>query len=333
MSSQFSVGIDVSALTLAVALRPPGGSPTAYEFENDHRGHCALVKKLTKAGRSVRVCVEATGRYSLDLAMALHAAARVEVMVANPASVHAFAKALMKRSKTDPDDALVLLEFAERMPFVAWSPPPKSHMELREVVRRVQSLTAIRSAELNRLEAATASEEASRMVVEDLRDSVAVLTGRIERMTQVALGVARAEPTLRRRLELLLSIKGVAETSAIRILGELATLPDDMTAKQWVAHAGLAPRQRQSGTSVRGKARISKVGNKHLRTSLFYPAMVASTHEATVKAFKDELVARGKPPLVAVTAVMRKMLHCIHGMWATDTPWDPDRFRGPQKIA
>lgn len=119
---------------------------------------------------------------------------------------------------------------------------------------------------------------------------------------------------------------GIATHSAVQLLPELLVLPDDMTVRQWVAHAGLDPRACQYGTSVAKPARISKVGNAHIRRALFMPALVAVQHEPHVKAFFDKLVARGKKPLQAYVAVMRKLLHAIYGMFATETTFVGDKF-------
>ena len=266
------VGIDVSAKTLAVATRATGGKVVCETFDNDAPGHRALVKRLTKRGRSVRVCVEATGMYSLDLALALHEARRAEVMVVNPRSARAFAIARMRRGKTDPIDAAMLLEFAERMPFEPWCPPSETARALRSIVRRVASLTRDHTAELNRLHALEATASSPKLLVADVQESSAALERRIEGLIRGALDLARSDAELGRKLELLLSIKGVGDKSAALLLGELATLPRDMTAKQWVAHAGLDPRPYRSGTSVHRPERISKTGNSRVRAALYMPA-------------------------------------------------------------
>ena len=99
-----------------------------------------------------------------------------------------------------------------------------------------------------------------------------------------------------------------------------------MTARQWVAHSGLDPKHSESGTSVQAAVRISKVGNRHLRAALFLPAMVASQHELRVRAFYQKLLARGKKPMQALVAVMRKLLHAIHGMFQRDADFDGTKF-------
>ena len=112
----------------------------------------------------------------------------------------------------------------------------------------------------------------------------------------------------------------------MRLLGELLVLPDDLTAPQWVAHAGLDPRPYESGTSIHRPRRISKVGNRHLRAALYMPALVAIQHEPNVKAFYSKLVSAGKKPMQAVVAVMRKLLHAIWGMLKHDQNFDGNKF-------
>ena len=122
------------------------------------------------------------------------------------------------------------------------------------------------------------------------------------------------------------SIKGIAEAAGIQLLAELGGLPKDMSTRQWVAHAGLDPRQFQSGTSVHKPARISRTGNAHLRRALFLPAMVASRWEPNVKAFYEKLLTKGKTKMQALVAVMRKLLHAIHGMLRHDRDFDGEKF-------
>ena len=122
------------------------------------------------------------------------------------------------------------------------------------------------------------------------------------------------------------SIKGIADAAGIQLLAKLGTLPQDMSTRQWVAHAGLDPRQHQSGTSVSRPARISRTGNAHLRRALFLPAMVASRWEPNVKAFYEKLLVKGKSKMQALVAVMRKLLHAIHGMLHHDQDFNGEKF-------
>jgi transposase len=151
-------GIEVSSKELVVALRRGEQTLPLKSFPNAPEGHRAIVHHLVRKGRSVRVCLESTGVYGLDLALLLEKQTGIEVMVANPRAARNFAQALMQRSKTDPLDALTLMEFAARMPFQAWRPPSKAVLHLCAMARRLASLTEMGAAEKNRLHAARASQ-------------------------------------------------------------------------------------------------------------------------------------------------------------------------------
>ena len=145
-------------------------------------------------------------------------------------------------------------------------------------------------------------------------------------MQEQALAVVHSDPELTRRFERLVSVRGIATISALRILAELAVLPADMTPRQWVAHAGLDPRAHDSGTSLHKPARISKKGNSHLRAALYMPAMVAAREEPHVRSFYQKRIAGGLKPIQALVAVERKLLHSIHGMWSSNRDFDGEKF-------
>jgi transposase len=326
MDKHTEAGIDVSKDVLDVAARRDEKDLDTARFDNDAAGHGKLVAWLTKRGRTARVVLEATGTYSLDVALALHRAPGVDVMVANPRAVKQFAGALMQRSKTDLTAAVALREYAIRMPFVAWEPPAAAVLELRGVARRIAALVVERTRERNRRHAATATQERVAIVLNDLEVNIRHLDRRIERLTTQAVALIAADAALQRACNQLTSICGIAAHSAVQLLPELLVLPADMTVRQWVAHAGLDPRACQSGTSVNKPARISKLGNAHIRRALYMPALVAVRHEVHVKAFFDKLVARDKTPLQAYVAVMRKLLHAIYGMFRTNTDFVAEKF-------
>jgi len=326
MGKETAVGIDVSKDTLDVAVRRGDHRAETARFANDAAGHRALVRWLTKRGATARVVLESTGIYSLDVALALHAARGVTVMVANPRAIKQFAGALMQRSKTDLTAAAALREFASRMPFVAWTPPPADVLALRGIARRIAALVVERTRERNRLHALRATATPLAVVVDDVEANLASLAQRIDRLTGEARAVIAASAELEAAFGRLVSVPGIATHSAVQLLPELIVLPTDMTVRQWVAHAGLDPRAHQSGTSVDKPARLSKVGNAHIRRALFMPALVAVRHEAHVRAFFEKLVARGKTPLQAYVAVMRKLLHAIYGMLTTNTDFVGEKF-------
>jgi len=319
------VGIDVSSDSLVVAI-DWGKGPRQCEFDNNAAGHRRLCRFLTKGGRRVRVCLESTGIYSLDVSLALYRTAGIEVMVANPRATRDFGRANFQRSKTDGTDAVMLLEFVKRMPFQPWQPPPQEIFDLRAISRRITALTVAVTQESSRLHAAQRQSELTDAIAEDIQRHLDHLTASMESLTKEAVQIIRNGPQLSTKYDLLLSVKGIAVTSAVRILAELAVLPADMSPRQWVAHAGLDPVHCESGTSVHKRSHISKTGNKHLRAALYMPALVAVQRDPNVKAFYDKLISSGKRPLQAYVAVMRKLLHSIHGMFASTQDFKGDKF-------
>ena len=318
-------GIDVSAAQLVVALEGEGGKGLQRSFPNCSSGHQALIVWLQKNGTQVRVCLEATGLYSLDLALALHAASGIDVAVLNPKKVNRFAATLC-RSKTDPADAQVLVEYARRMPFQSWHPPQAAALELRAVTRHIAALTQQHTQQSNRLHALAASCASSRCVQQDLKRSLRDLERRTEKMRRAAVALIAQDEELRPRYALLLSMPGIAEVSALNLLGELALLAPTLTVRQWVAHSGLDPAHHDSGSSVHKRSRISRAGNRYLRRALYMPALVAARRDPHLRAFYQELIARHKAKLQALMAVARKMLHAIFGMFRWCSGYDGSRL-------
>jgi transposase len=144
---------------------------------------------------------------------------------------------------------------------------------------------------------------------------VASLELRIHKLRREAMTLVRQDDLLRKRFELLVSIPGIAQVSAMQLLAELSTLPPDLTVREWVAHSGLDPAHEISGSSVRKASRISRAGNRHLRRALYMPALVASRCDPHAKAFFDSLLARNKARLQALIAVARKLPHAIYGIF------------------
>jgi transposase len=326
MNKQDFAGIEVSAKELLVTLRRGEQTLPLESFPNTPEGHRAVARHLARKGRVVRVCLESTGVYGLDLALWLQKRSGLEVMVANPRAVRHFAQALMERSKSDPLDARVLLEFAVRMPFQPWQPPSATALHLCALARRLEAITDLCVAERNRLHAASAAQALPAAIRQDLRRSIAFHQRAVARLTRQALALIAGDPRLQERFQQLDSIPGIGSTSAIALLGELSLLAAGLEVGQWVASAGLDPREYSSGTSVRKQTRISKAGNRHLRRALYMPALVAVRHDPHLRAFYQHLLARGKQKLQALVAVMRKLLHAIFGMFQHRQSYDGSKL-------
>ncbi len=320
------VGIDVSAQELAVAVQAEGRFEAVRTLANTAAGHQRLLGYLRGYGHPVRVCVEASGNYSLDLCFALQAAKGVELSVVNPRLARRFAESLGTRSKTDPVDARALCLYAQRMPPVPWQPPSASSLKLRSVTRAIEALTRVLVQQKAREHAAAASEALPRLVVREFQRHQRYLEQRIARLQREAVRIIGRDADLERQFRLLQTTPGVAQVSALQLLGELAVLPATLDARQWVAHSGLDPRQHRSGTSVEWAPRLSKLGNRRLRRALYMPALVAVRHDPHLRSFYQRLCNHGKAPLQALAAVMRKLLHAFHAMFRLDQPYDGDRL-------
>ena len=313
------VGIDVSSKKLSIA-----SDHEEFEVGNTSKDHQQIIKRLRRRGRTVHVCLESTGVYGLDLALELFGAPGIEAMVVPPRAARHFAEALLRRSKDDPIDAKVLREYARRMEFKLWQPPPEEMLHLRTLARRMSALTEMRTEEKNRLHAAEATQMLE-CIRDDIEASIEFLTERITFLRKQTGAHIDQYPRLQCAIARLISVKGIALVSAIRIYAELCVLPYGMTARQWVAHAGLDPRHFKSGT-FQGLTRISKAGNSYLRAALYWPALTAIRCQPNVKAFYGKLLGKGKKKMVGTVAVMRKLLHSIWGMFKHETNFDGEKF-------
>jgi transposase len=328
MKQVTQVGVDVDSEKLVCAMQRAGQRQPLATFANTAAGHKKFMRWATKGGHAARVCLEATGIYSLEFALALHQAKNVAVMVVNPRAIKDFARACMQRAKTDAVDAGGILEYLERMPFTAWQPPAPQILALQAINRRLVQLSSELTREKNRRHAVEFAGAGAEAIAHDIEINIRHLERRLECMHNSGLQLVRSVPVLATKLAHLVSTKGIGEASAMRLLAELLVLPDDLAAPQWVAHAGLDPRPYESGTSVHRPRRITKVGNRHLRAALYMPALVAIQHDPNVKAFYNKLVVAGKKPMQAVVAVMRKLLHAIWGMLKHDQDFDGNKFFG-----
>lgn len=320
-------GIDVSHKEVVMVVNVKGKVHQAKTFDNTPSGHQSIIKRLSRLKGETRVCLEATGIYYFDLAVVLSRAAGMEVMVINPRVSHNFSLVMMQRSKTDVTDAHLLTIYCERMPFVVWQRPADEKLSLRAIGRRIATLNKMKAQTKNQLHALNATEETPGMIIKHTEELISMLVKQINAHRDSALTLIQQHAELTNVFILITSIKGIAQASAIQLLAELVVLPSDMNARQWVAYAGLDPRQFQSGSSVAKKPRISKAGNRFIRQSLYMPALVATRHEPHIKAYYEHLIEEnGLKKMQAVCAVMRKLLHAIHSIMKSGKPFEGQRF-------
>ena len=265
------LGIDIAKLKFNVCLSNLHGKGKHKVFPNDAAGFEQLRQWRTKQGiEHLHACLEATGTYGEALALWLHEAGHT-VSVINPAAIEAFAQSRLSRTKTDRVDAEVIARFCRARSAPAWAPLPPEVRELQALVRRLDALIEMRVREENRL--------SSGIVVAAVRQSVAEHLSYLKQEIKRTEGLIRQHindhPRLKQQSQLLDSIPGIAATTAALLLSEITDVKQYSSARQVAAHAGLVPRERKSGSSVRGRTRLSKIGNARLRQALYFPAITA----------------------------------------------------------
>ncbi|MCA1849673.1 MAG: transposase [Acidobacteria bacterium] len=317
--SLLSLGIDVSKLKFDVALLRGAGKFKHRVFPNSAAGFAQLSAWLAKQKvERVHACLEATGTYGEALATYLHERGHV-VSVVNPAQIKSYAESHLSRAKTDKADATLIARFcAERRP-PEWRPLPREVRDLQALVRRLDSLLEMRQMEDNRLEVA-----GTEAVKESLAEHIAFLGEEIAKTERLIRSHIDAHPGLRSQRELLLTIPGIGETTAAKLLGEIMDVKLYESARQLAAFSGLAPRLHQSGSSVKKRAKLSKVGAPRLRKALYFPAIVATRHNPYVREMSKRLKERGKCPMQVIGAAMRKLVHIVYGVLKSGRPFDPE---------
>jgi transposase len=305
---EITVGIDVSRDSLDVHVAPGGEH---FALVNDQAGAEALAERLRAIG-PLLVGLEASGKYE-RLAAAVLASAGLPVVVINPAQVRSFAGALGQRAKTDRIDAAVIAAFlAATRP----EPRPLPDAQTRELealmTRRRQIVGMLVAERARRQQAAPGPVRVSMArIVTVLEDDLKALDAEIDK-------TVRGTPAWRDKEDLLASVPGIGKTIARTLLAELPEL-GRLDRRQIAALAGLAPFTRQSGR-WRGRAMVSG-GRAVVRSALFMGALVAARHNPVLRAFRDQLIARGKPKLVAVIAVARKLLTILNAILRDQKPW------------
>jgi transposase len=312
----YILGIDVSKLKLDVALRLPDGKIRSKVLDNRPEGFEALLAFLQQQEVvHLHACLEATGTYWEAVAEFL-VDRGVTVSVVNPAQIKAFGAARLRRTKTDKVDAKLIADFCANQHPDAWQPPSPAVRELRALIARRNALDAMRTQEKNRLSVASESVRGG------IEAHLAYLEKAIREIDETIRQRIDDDPDLKKQQALLESIPGLGDKTIPVLLAYYGDARFN-TAKQAAAFAGLDPRQHESGSSVRGKPRLSKVGHASLRKALYMPAMVTMTRTAWGRAFRDRLAATGKPPMVIIGALMRKLVHIAFGVLKSGKPFDP----------
>jgi transposase len=301
------VGIDVSKDRLDVHVEPSG---EAFWVSRNDAGLEVLNERLAPM-MPERIGIEATGGFETVVAASL-AAASLPVVVVNPAQVRAFAKALGKRAKTDPIDAMVIARFV-----VATDPqirplPDEETRHLADLVTRRRQIVQMIVAERQR------EKRASGRTKKSILRLLKALQTELSDIDQEIDDTVRGSPVWREKEDLLASVPGIGPTIARTLMAELPEL-GQLDRREIAALAGLAPFTRQSG-QWRGRSFIGG-GRASVRAALFLAAMTAARWNPNLKEFYQRLVTAGKPKMVALIAVARKLLTILNAILRDKRPW------------
>jgi transposase len=302
------VGIDVSKDRLDVHVRPSG---EAFAVPRDGKGLNELVERLRGVAPSL-IAVEATGGFEIVVAAAI-AGAHLPLAVVNPAQVRHFAQAVGKRAKTDPIDAAVIARFAEAVKPEPRELPDEAARLLAELVARRTQLIEMLVAERQREKRAAAVR-----VRKSLARHIAALEKELPEIDRDIDIMVRGSPVWRAKEDLLVSFPGVAHKIARTVLADLPEL-GRLTRREIASLVGVAPFTRQSG-QWKGKSMIAG-GRPAARAALFMAAFSAIRCNPVLRTFYQSLLARGKPKMVALIAVARKVLTILNAMLRDKKPW------------
>ena len=309
------VGVDISKRKFDLVLLREGKSKHKT-FLNDKTGFGRLIQWLGKQKVvSAHFCMESTNIYGEALAECL-CDQGYTVSIVNPARIKGFAQSELSRTKTDKSDAALIARFCIAMQPSPWTPDPTEIRELRALVRRLESLMEMRQQEVNRLHVAP------EVVAEPLQAHIDYLDGSIRETRQRIKQHIGNHPDLRDKKKLLASIPGIGEATIPVILSEFTNIVKFSSAKKLAAFIGVAPREKQSGHSVRGRTSMSKMGRSLLRKAFFMPALVALRYNPILMAMKQRLTDAGKAKMVIVGAAMRKLVHIIYGVLKNGMPFN-----------
>ncbi|KXU82021.1 IS110 family transposase [Aeromonas enteropelogenes] len=317
------LGIDVAKAKLdcCLLLELPSGKRKTKSFSNNDSGFAELVHWLDRqrvSASDTHAVMEGTGVYHERTAITLHDAG-MKISIINPAQVRDFAKGLAIRSKTDGLDSLVLARYGALVQPTIWIPPTPQARALQALLSRVEAVHQDLIREQNRQEKADATDTPE-LIRQSLADSIMFLQTQLKKLQQDIDDHINRHSELRDDVALLVTIPGVGIKTSQHLLSVMH-LHQFPNAERLAAYLGVIPIQRQSGSSVLGRPKLSKTGPSHIRAVLYMAAVVATKHNPHVKALYERLIASGKSKMSALGAAMRKLVHLCFGVIKNRQPY------------
>jgi transposase len=322
----FYLGMDVAKAKLdcCLLLDEIGSKRKSKVVNNNKSGIADLLTWAVKQNVSpekLHVVMEATGVYHEQAALAL-ADANVMVSIVNPAQIKDFGRGLAVRTKTDGVDSFVLARYGALLKPTAWTPPAPEARMLQALLARRDAIAQDLQRERNRQEKANATDT-PKLIRESLEESIGFLVMQLAKLQQDIDSHIDKHSSLKKDMALLQSIPAIGPQVGGNMLAVMRS-HNFGSAEQLAAYLGLVPVERQSGSSVLGRARLSKAGPARIRAVLYMAAVVATRYNPHVKAVYERLLARGKTKMSALGAAMRKLVHLCFGVIKTQKPYQHD---------
>lgn len=322
----FFIGIDVSKAKLdcSLLLDVASAKRRAKSVANSKAGVGDLLAWCAKqqvTPDTLHAILEGTGVYHEQAALALSDAG-VTVSIVNPAQVKDFGRSLGVRTKTDGVDSLVLARYGALLNPRPWTPPAREARILQALLSRREAIAQDLQRERNRLEKSDATDTPPR-IRQSLVESIEFLAKQLAKIQQDIDDHIDQHPNLKTDRDLLLSIPAVGPQVGNHVLAVMHN-HQFQSAEQLAAYLGLVPVERQSGTSLLGRPRLSKAGPARIRAVLYMAAIVATQHNPHIKALYQRLQTRGKTKMSALGAAMRKLVHLCFGVLKTRAPYNPN---------
>lgn len=330
------VGIDISKLTFTACLCTRFSDDTlsyneVRKFSNDTRGFNQLlrwVRKHSEKAMPINFLMEATGVYYERLAYHLDTLKqRVNVVLPNT-SKHYFSSLNIK-TKTDAVDARVLSRFAVERSHRVWQRPLEVFSKLRNLTRYCVQLKEQRTSLGNIKHSKDHSHDVQKVIMRSNKKLIKEIDKQIELVKSEIRKVIDNQPELREKVSKLETIKGVGIITIATILAETLGFQYVQNVKQLVSYAGYDVVQRESGTSIKGKTRISKKGNRYIRNALYFPAMVACRFNEEMKQNYLRIIKRKTSKMIGQVAIQRKLLILMYSLWRKNEAYD----RNYKKVA
>lgn len=336
---QQSLGIDISKDSFTCCLCKRDESMSLFysmveEFTNDKTGYNRLVKWVRKqAEKDIELVyvMEATGVYYEPLAYHLHKL-KQKVHVALPSKIKHYFKSLNVKTKTDLNDARIIAQFGVERKLLAWQPRSPILISLRDLTRMYEQVQVQKTAFSNMLHGKEHSHEVNGFVLKSNKSIISSLEKQLKKCEEEIRKLVASEDWLLEKVKKLSTIKGVGFMTVVIIVAETLGFDQFYSVKQLAGYAGYDVVERQSGTSINGKSRISKKGNSHIRRALHFPALVAARHNEKFKNTYLRIYERTPHKMVGFVALQRKLLCLMFTLWKNDEEYI-ENYEAKKKVA